>query len=321
MYEEKDVYAILGLEQPAEDPAPAADDNTAGVVTGGEEEEAKSREVAEPGQQVEESENSDLTQEKDTETDNGSAEDSKDKTMSREERAKFAAQRRKAEQDAAIQAALQQQKAEFDRQMEAFLQGLNLKNPVTGNAVTNMDEYNAMQKDQQQRQLQKNLREGKLLPEDLQALIRSEMQEKEKTAPAAQVRQPAQQVSQAQIDAELAEISRLDPSVKNLEDILALETGASFARAVKQGASFIDAFKMANFDRLQKAGREESAKRAQQAALNNQRSKEHLTVTAQTGKGSEAVPRETMEMYRMLMPGKSDDEITAHYNKTIKSMK
>lgn len=311
-YEEKDVYAILEIEPPAEEkPQPEADDNSAEVVDGAETQGDESREVAEPGQQVEGSVNNDLDEEERGE---------QPAAMSKAERARQAAARRKAEQDAAVQAALQQQKAQHDAQMQQLIAGLNLTNPDTGKPVTTMEEYTAMQKAQQARQLQKNLREGKLLPEDLQAMIRTEIAEAKP-----QPQQPRANASdgdfQQKVAQELAEIGKLDSSVKSLEDILAMETAPAFREAVNRGATFLDAFKLANFDRLQQASRSESASRARQAALNSQRSKEHLTTSSQKGQGNVAVPKETMEMYRMLMPGKSDDEITAHYNKTLRSMK
>lgn len=311
-YEEKDVYAILGIEQPAEsNPQPEVSENSTEVATGAEAQGDEGREVAEPGQQVEESANTDLEDEEHEEK----------PQQTREERSRHAAARRKAEQDAAIQAALQQQKAEHDAQMQLLIQGLNLVNPDTGKPVTTMDEYTAMQKAQQQRQLQKNLREGKLAPEDLQAMIRTELAEAKAQQPKTQQAPEGDGNFQQKVADELAEIGKLDGSVKSLEDILAMETAPAFKEAVKRGATFLEAFKLANFDRLQQAGREESAKRAQQAALNSRRSKEHLTTSATKGTAEVAVPADTLAMYRMLMPGKSDDEIAAHYNKTIKSMK
>lgn len=314
MYEEKDVYAVLGIEQPAET-APEADENTDGVVTGGDADGEESREVADPGQRVEESENTDPEIEGDADEESGGK-----AQQSREERSRHAAARRKAEQEAAIQAALQKQKAEHDAQMQQLFAGMNLTDPDTGKPVTNMEEYAAMQRAQQQRKLQKNLREGKLLPEDLQAMIRAEF---EKAGDNRKQPQPAapDPAFQQKVTEELAEIGKLDSSVKSLEDILAMETAPAFRQAVNRGATFLEAFKLANFDRLQQAGREESARRAQQAALNSRRGKEHLTTSAAKGKAEVAVPADTMQMYRMLMPGKSDDEITAHYNRTIKSIK
>ena len=73
-------------------------------------------------------------------------------------------------------------------------------------------------------------------------------------------------VTQEQVDAELAEIRRLDPDMVDLKAILESETGGAFQEAVSRGASFIEAFKLANFDRLQQRSSAETAKRAEQAA-------------------------------------------------------
>lgn len=357
-YEEKDVYTTLGLEMPAAKDGQGADDNTAGVVTGGQDQNAEGPEVAEPGQQPEgkvnlakgqregplgESANTGLNDVDDPDEGIASEVDAGDGTepkpakvpMSKEERARNAAARRKAEMDAAIRQAVQQataeQAAQHQQQMALFFATANLKDPATGKAITTMEEYNAFLQGQQLRRVEDNLRKGKLSMEDLQAVIANQMTAQpdqggqkvaaRSAAPAEAPARDTHEVTQEQIDRELADISKLDPGVKTLEDILALETGPAFADAVRRGASFIDAFKLANFDRLQQARQEESAKRAQQAALNSQRSKEHLTTSSQKGQGSVAVPAEELALYRKLNPKATDEEISAHYNKTVKKLK
>ena len=95
--------------------------------------------------------------------------------QSREERARFAAMRRKAEVEAAVQKALEEQEAKNRRQWDSFFATAGLKDPVSGKAITNLDEYTAYQREAQSRRIQENLRKGKLLPEDIQAMIASEM--------------------------------------------------------------------------------------------------------------------------------------------------
>ena len=123
------------------------------------------------------------------------------------------------------------------------------------------------------------------------------------------------------MDQELAEIHRLDPSVETLEDIMGMDTRDAFVAAVRRGNSFLDAFRLANFDRLQESRRQETAQRAAQAERNRTRSKEHMTATGTRGEGSVAVPAETLELYRQLMPKATDAEISAHYNKTLHDFK
>lgn len=114
----------------------------------------------------------------------------------------------------------------------------------------------------------------------------------------------------------------MDSGVNGLEDILKLETGGAFQEAVRRGYSFLDAFKLANFDRLQTRRQEEAAQRAAQAARNSVRSKEHLVPSGGgSGEGGAAVPEEILSLYRDLMPKASEAEITAHYNRMLKDMK
>ena len=64
------------------------------------------------------------------------------------------------------------------------------------------------------------------------------------------------------------------------------------------------------------------AQRAAQAARNSARSKEHLLPSGgKAGEVSVAVPGDVMEMYRMMMPGASEAEIIAHYNRMQREMK
>ena len=116
-------------------------------------------------------------------------------------------------------------------------------------------------------------------------------------------------------------IHRLDPSVETLEDIMGMDTRDAFVAAVRRGNSFLDAFRLANFDRLQKGRQQEAAQRAAQAERNRTRSKEHMTATGTRGEGSVAVPKATLELYHQLMPKATDAEISAHYNRTIKDIK
>ena len=46
-----------------------------------------------------------------------------------------------------------------------------------------------------------------------------------------------------------------------------------------------------------------------------------MTANGTRGEGSVAVPAETLELYRQLMPKATDAEISAHYNKTLHDFK
>jgi len=109
---------------------------------------------------------------------------------------------------------------------------------------------------------------------------------------------------------QMREISRLDPTVSTLGDVTKLETGKKFREYVGKGLNFVEAFKLANMERLQKTADNVSKHQAFKLIS----SKGHLQPTVTRGQGALRVPPEEMEMYRQLNPGMSESEIMRHYN-------
>ena len=247
--------------------------------------------------------------------------------------------------------AVEEERARNKAQWDAFFASAGLKNNLEGGKpITSLEEFQQWKIRYDRMKLEQDLKDGKLTPEALEAMIRSAMgragearpQGSERAAQAFSTGAPPQSSAEAgqnaaengrntsgrspsvtkeQIDQELAEIHRMDGSVNGLEDILKMETGGAFQEAVRRGHSFLDAFKLANFDRLQSRAQNEAAQRAAQAARNSVRSKEHLRSSDSKGGGSVSVPGDVLEMYRMMMPNATEAEITAHYNRMLKEMK
>ena len=111
-------------------------------------------------------------------------------------------------------------------------------------------------------------------------------------------------------DEQIREISRLDPSVSTLGDVTKSETGKKFREYVGKGLNFVDAFKLANMERLQKTADNIS----KHQAFKLMSSKGHLQPTVAHGHGALRVPPEEMDMYRQLNPGMTESEIMRHYN-------
>lgn len=244
----------------------------------------------------------------------------KKQPMTEEQRKEAAAQRRRAETQAAIDKAVEEAvKAEKDRskaEMDAFFAAAALKNTITGKPITNMEEFNAWKQAFEAAKLQKDLKAGRLTPEALQKVIEQTpaMQQVQQMVQRQdeQQRQQAQEAAQVRVDQEIAEIHKLDPSINTVKDLLTMPKAKEFYALVKKGNSFLDAFRLANFETL-------AAKRAdaaRQQAMNNARSKDHLTATgSQRGAGAAQVPPDEMAMFRLLNPGATDAEIQAYYNK------
>lgn len=225
------------------------------------------------------------------------------------------------------QRAVEAERARNQAEWAEFFASAGLKNGLDGDKpINSLEEFRAWKTAYDRAKLEQTLSEGRLTPETLAYTIREAMAQQPKVPPADITGTPGPasgppEVTKEQIDAELAEIHRLDGSVNGLEDILKLETAGAFREAVGRGHSFLDAFKLANFDRIQERRQAEAAQRAAQAARNNARSKEHLLPSGgKAGEGSVAVPGDVMEMYRVMMPGASETDIAAHYNRTKRDM-
>ena len=332
-FTEQQVFDALGLgeqEQEAAAPAPGGDtapetneaertpQETPGDGAGGEQEQEAAAPAPGGGDTDPESGEPGEQQEDDGEPAAEGA--GKKRPMTEEQRKEAAAQRRRAETQAAIDKAVEEAvKAEKGRskaEMDAFFAAAALKNTITGKPITNMEEFNAWKQAFEAAKLQKDLKAGRLTPEALQKVIEQTpaMQQVQQMVQRQdeQQRQQAQEAAQVRVDQEIAEIHKLDPSINTVKDLLTMPKAKEFYALVKKGNSFLDAFRLANFETL-------TAKRAdaaRQQAMNNARSKDHLTATGgQRGAGAAQVPPDEMAMFRLLNPGATDAEIQAYYNK------
>lgn len=228
---------------------------------------------------------------------------------------------------AAVDAALAARDAEHRRAMEAmeqrqkqqwadFFQTARLQNTMTGKPITSREEFDSWKREFDAAQLQKNLQEGKLTQADLDAAIANSpavkaAQEYAQRQQEAQ-RQQAETEAQARINAEIAEIGKLEPGVKSVEDLLRLPNARQFYEYVRRGNTFLDAYYLANREELAQRQAQAAQRQAQEAA----RSKDHLTPMAKPrGAGAESVPREDMEIFRLLNPDATEAEIQSYYNK------
>lgn len=114
---------------------------------------------------------------------------------------------------------------------------------------------------------------------------------------------------EAEFDSEFRKIQALDPGVKSVDDLMQGENAEAFLNAVKKGNSLLDAFKLANFDRLS----QKRSAAAQQKVRNQINSKSHMQATGQ-GKGRTVnIPMETLTMYKEAFPNWTDAQIAKHY--------
>ena len=96
------------------------------------------------------------------------------------------------------------------------------------------------------------------------------------------------------IQDQVAEISKIDPAVKTLEDIRNMDSFDEFDRRVRSGMSLVDAFKIANYDKLI-ARNGEAAK---QAAINAAKGKQHMTQTKGNAGNGVSMSEEDLQVWK-----------------------
>ena len=215
-----------------------------------------------------------------------------------EQNAAFAAARRRAEAQAAVRS-----QAEQDALVERIYRGQN--NPYTGKPIRSVRDLNEYEQQYQADQM----RQAGIDPGVLNQMIEQNpvvQQARQMTA------KMQQEEGQRYIEGQVAEISKVDPSIKSFADLTKAETFPQFDAMVRRGYSLVDAYKIVNFDRL--TGQRAAA--AKQQALNSVNGKNHLNPTRGAGNGEDVVvPEETMAMYRSAFPNWTKQQIIEDYKK------
>lgn len=222
-----------------------------------------------------------------------------------ETRRKNAAQRRNREKLEAEQKGRQDAAAEILRQM-------GLKDPKTGQPVTTMEEFTAYQQAKMQAKAEQDLKNGKLSPEVLQSVVMASPEMQALLKDAKETKETAEvQDFTARREMELAEIRKLNPEIRTLDDIIRMPTGVDFADLVRKGCSFVQAYKTANFDAIMQKTRAAGEQRARNAAM----SQAHIKGTPTNQSEAFVVPQQVKEMYRVFNPDITDEEIARDYRK------
>lgn len=233
-----------------------------------------------------------------------------------EERAKYAAARRKAEQER--DAAIARQKADYERQMNELIAGMGLTNPETGNVIKTKVEYDQYKTALAATKRQAFLRRTGIAEDELNAFIEGTPEVVEAKEAMLRIREQEQKTRldnlRREIERDVEEIGKIDADVKSLENIRAAENWPDIEQRLRRGYSLLDAYKLANMDRLG----EKKAAAERQRAINASAQKQHMQRTEQRGSGAVAVPADVKAAYRTFNPGATDAEIAAHYAKYAK---
>ena len=230
--------------------------------------------------------------------------------QSAEENARYAAIRRRAEEDA------NRKLEEYKRKNEAYLQQMDnqiaamcqgLQHPVTGRPITNIHDYVDALAIQQRQAREQELEEKGIDPHIIDRMIEANpvvMQAKQV------IERSKLSEAENRIFQDVAEVSKYDPNIKNVQDLLELPNFPQILNQVSRGASLVDAYKMVNFDTFM----QHTNDAARQQAINQMRGKSHLQSQSNgvaTGNDDVEVPAEIMSRWKS--EGKTEKQIRELY--------
>jgi len=227
-----------------------------------------------------------------------------------EENANYASIRRKAEADAKRR--FEEQQSIIDAQYAQMFSGY--LNPETGLPIRSAADYIAAMAAQERQAAENKMAEAGIDKDSLNRLIES-------NPTVIQAKQAIASINEQNADRMLQEdftaILAMDPEIGSVENV---PGSIGYSEAVQYavdhpGIRLSDAYKIVNFDRLANS----KTATARQAAINAQRSKEHLSKTAgiATNDKSVDIPADEIETWKEWFPDKDSKELRKLYNKSI----
>ena len=217
--------------------------------------------------------------------------------------AQFAAARRRAE--AEFKAELERRDAEYARRFK------DVVNPITGLPIKSEKDYFEALDAQETLRLNEQVQSAGIDPSVIEQMIaRSPMVAQANMILETQRRNEADRL----IAEGVAEISKIDPDIKSLQDI-PQEQMPRIIERVKAGLSLSDAYKIENMDKL--IGKSNDA--ATQRAINNAKNKNHLNTHSgiSDNENLQEIPSEALEAWKMAYPELSYKELRKKYNDTL----
>lgn len=229
------------------------------------------------------------------------------KAQGKEQNARYAAARRKAE--AERDAAVQKARDEADGLLKDVLAASGLTDPFTGKAVTTREEFEQYRKSQANEKRRSIQRKVGMTDAEFDGFIEGlpEVQAARQAQAAAEkaAQETRQAQAQARIDAEIAEIGKLNPEVKGVGDLPKLPEYGEIYAMVQRGYTLLDAYKLVNLDALTSRAREAGKQQARNAADG----KTHMGKTKSRGAGDVELTQEELAQFRIFNPAATEDEV------------
>ena len=223
--------------------------------------------------------------------------------QSAEENARYAAIRRRAEEDARRKYASVLDP--LDQRVAAMCNGIT--HPVTGKPITNVIEYFDALDNQERIQREQELQEKGIDPSYIDRAIASNPM----VLQASRIIQQQQQAAADNaLQNDISEVMKIDPNIKSFDDLANMPNFSEIARQVERGLSLVEAYKMVNFNNYMQHTNEA----ARQQAINQMRGKSHLPSqpnNVSTCNDDVEVPEEIMKSWKS--EGKSEKQIRDLY--------
>lgn len=302
---ENEFWSAFGVAKPKDEGAKAQEVTDPASDTGSD--GAKAQDVAEPADA--EGEDLDDTGDSDPEQEEQEQEEQKPKAQTAEARRAAAAKRREQER-AAYEAELTKK---FNERLAAAAKGIKLRGGNGNSDIVSLEDLEALAAATAQQKLERELGQGKLSRDSLEQAILNTPGVKEaldaakaSKASAAAAEQAANQSRyQADMAIQLAEIRKIDPGIKSIDDVIRMETGPKFAEYVRRGVSPVEAYKLANHEAIVQKARSAGA----QAQRNAAAGKAHMKPAAAGGKTGVEITEAMRARYRAFIPDITDEQI------------
>lgn len=227
--------------------------------------------------------------------------------QSPEENARYAAIRRRAEEEARRK--YESEIGQINQKISAMCNGVT--HPVTGQPITNVNDYIDALSIQQRQAQEAELQEKGIDPKMIDRMVASNPVVLQAQMAMAQLKQ---QEDMAQLQRDVEEISRLDPNIKTAEDVYnSPYRDQLIAYAQQHNATLADAYKVLLFDSI----RSVDTDAARQQAINQMRGKSHLPSQTQNvateNDDDIEVPAEIMARFKA--DGKTEKQIKELYKR------
>ena len=188
-----------------------------------------------------------------------------------------------------------------------------MTNPETGQPIRSADDYFEALEAQERVNARKEIEERGVDPNLLDRLI----SQNPVIMQAQQIMQEnALREGEAELDRQIGEITKMDPTIKSLEDISKMPTFQVFDAFVRRGLSLTEAYRLANFDSLM----QRDAAATRQATINAAKGKNHLTPLGGVNGPQEQlveIPQNERELWETAYPGVPYKELREKYNRSL----